>query len=32
MRNCTIEHNMAVFSELSLAARWRGKTKQRLVL
>ena len=32
MRNLAVEHNMATFSELSLAVRWGEKAKQRLVL
>ena len=32
MRNWAVEHNMAAFSELSLALRWQKKAKQRLVL
>ena len=30
--NRAVEYNMATFSELSLAVRWQGQGKQRLIL
>ena len=32
LHNQAVEHNVAMFSELSLAVRWQERLKQRLVL
>ena len=32
LRNPAVEYNVAPFSELSLAVRWQGGLKQRLIL
>ena len=32
MRNWAVEHNLATFSELSLAVPWRGRLSKRMVL